>query len=117
MQYLLLYDIEKLSRNILLKSYKNDGFKIINETDNYILIKKHNASIIDEDIYIKILNSYLKRTNITKKLNGKIIDLSPAFKYASKSIGFNKFDNKFEWYIRNIITKELNNIENTNNNN
>ena len=28
--------------------------------------------------------------------------------YDHSKDGFNKFDNKFDWYIRNIIIKELN---------
>ena len=111
MKYLLLYNIEPLSKNVLLNSYMKDGFEVIFKTSDYILIKNKNTSIKDEDIYIKILNSYLKRSIITKKLKGKIIDLSSAFKYAKTKDGFNKFDNRFDWYIRNIITKELNNIE------
>ena len=107
MKYLLLYNMDKLSRDIFLKSYLDYGFEIVSDTNNCILIKKNSNIIIDEDIYIKILNSYLKRNKIKSDVNGKIIDLTDAFIYAESKKGFNKFDNRFEWYIRNTIIKEI----------
>ena len=109
MKYLLLHNMDEISKNIFLKSYIDDGFKITSVFDNSILIKKDAKSIIDEDIYIKVLRSYLKRSEVSKKCTGKIIDLTDAFKYASSKNGFDKFDNRFEWYIKNRIMMEINN--------
>ena len=72
-----------------------------------MLIRKNSPVIIEEEIYIKILYSYIKRSEIIKSCTGKILDVTKAFQYASSKNGYNKFDNKFEWYIRNIITKEI----------
>jgi hypothetical protein len=110
MKYLLLYKIDQLSKNVLVKSYQDDGFEIISDIDNNILLRKNSIPIIDEDIYIKIINSYLKRSEMFKKIRGKIIDITNAFKYASSKNGYNKFDNKFEWYIKNIMINEIINV-------
>ena len=72
-------------------------------------VKKDSNNLLDEEIYIKILYSFLKRNSAIKEHKGKIIDLTKAFEYAYKKGKYNKFDNKFDWYIRNIIIKELNN--------
>jgi len=106
MKYFVLYKIDNLSKDILLKSYLKEDYKIVLDIDNIILIKKSNKKIIDEDIYIKVLYSNLKRSELLKNNNGKIIDFTEAFKYASIKEGYNKFDNKFEWFIKNIIIKE-----------
>lgn len=107
MKYLLLYKIEKLSKNIILKSYIDNGFEIACDNNDYTLIKKNNLNIVDEDIYIKILYSYLKRSGLANDVKGKVIDLTNAFKYAYSKKGYNKFDNKFDWFIRNEIIKEI----------
>ncbi len=107
MKYILLYKIDELSKKMILKSYIDDGFEIISDVDNIILLKKNSIPIKDEETYIKILYSYIKRSEITKEVKGKIIDLTNAFEYASKKNGYNKFDNKFEWYIKNTIVKEI----------
>ena len=107
MKYLLLFNIEDLSKNVLLKSYLEDGFEIAWENKNNYLIKKNSNKIIDEETYVKILSDYLKRTEMIKDIKGKVIDLTSAFKYAESKNGYDKFDNKFEWYIRNTIVKKL----------
>ncbi len=107
MKYLLFYNIDELSKKILLKSYLDDGYIIASDIDNNVLVKKNSNTIPDEDIYIRILFSYIKRSEIIKECKGKILDFTAAFKYANSKNGFNKFDNRFEWYIRNIITKEI----------
>ncbi len=107
MKYILLYNIDELSKNVFLKSYLEDGFEIVSETNHTILIKKNSNSIKEEETYIEILNSYLKRSGMIKDKKGKIIDLTNAFQYAESKNGYDKFDNKFEWYIRNTIIKEL----------
>lgn len=107
MKYLLLYNVDKLSKNIFLKSYLDNGFEIVSDINNCLLLKNNSSKIIDEDIYIKILYSYLKRSELLSEMKGKIIDLTNAFKYAESKKGYDKFDNKFEWYIRNIMIKEM----------
>ena len=107
MKFLLIYNMDRLSKDILLKSYLDDGFEIVLDTDNYILIKKNSNIIIDEEIYLKILNSYLKRNKLKEDIKGKIIDLTDAFLYAESKKGYDKFDNKFDWYIRNTLIKEI----------
>ena len=109
MKYLLLYNVDELSKNIFLKSYIDEGFEVILDSNNCILIRKDKDLLKDEDIYIKILLSFLKRSSMIKDSKGKIIDLTDAFKYAHSKDGFDKFDNKFDWYIRNINIKEINN--------
>ena len=106
MQYLLLYNIEKLSKKIILKDYIDKGFEIVSNEEDFILLKKNSSKIIDEDIYVKILYSYLKRSEFKKEIKGKIIDITNAFQYAKSKNGYNKFDNKFDWYIKNIIIKQ-----------
>jgi hypothetical protein len=107
MKYILLYKIEELSKKMILKNYIDKGFDIVSGIDNIILIRRNKDSIKDEDIYIKILYSFIKRSEIAKESKGKIIDLTNAFEYAKKKNGYNKFDNKFEWYIKNTIIKEI----------
>ena len=108
MKYLLLYNIDKLSKNIFLKGYIDEGYEVVKDEEENILIKNNSNSIIDEDTYVKILYSFLKRNSAIKEIKGKIIDLTEAFEYANKKGKYNKFNNKFDWYIRNIIIRELN---------
>ena len=90
----------------LLNGYLKDGFNTLYEKDNVILIKKSDINIIDEDIYVKVLFSFLNRSKVMLNNKSFVSDLTDAFIYVSKKEGFSKFDNKFEWYIRNIITRE-----------
>ena len=107
MKYILLYNIDKLSEKILLKSYLDDGYEIASKTSNHILLKKSNTSIDDEETYIKILNSYLKRSEYKSTVKGKVIDVTNAFMYAASKGTYNKLNNKFDWYIKNAIIKEI----------
>ena len=91
----------------ILSGYLKDGFTIIYENDNVVLIKKSDINIHDEDIYIKVLFSFLNRSKVMLKNKSFVSDLTDAFTYVSKKEGFSKFDNKFEWYIRNIITRDI----------
>ena len=104
--YILLYNFEKLTKEELLKSYKKDGFTIAYEKDNNVLLKNVKEDIVDEETYIKIVFSYIKKIN-TKNNNGKVIDLSKAFEYAKKKGKYKIIGNKFDWYVRNEITKNL----------
>ena len=107
MKYILLCNIDSISKNILIKSYQKEGYEIIENINNCILLKYNNNKIIDEEVYIKILYTYLKRSEFKKDINGIIIDLTDAFKYAESKNGYNKFDNKFDWYVRNTIIKVI----------
>ena len=40
MKYILLYNIDELSKNVFLKSYLEDGFEIVSEANHNILIQK-----------------------------------------------------------------------------
>lgn len=106
MKYLLLYKLNEMLKEKILSGYLKDGFNILYENDNVILIKKSDINIIDEDIYVKVLFSFLNRSKIMLKNKRFVSDLTDAFNYASKKEGFSKFDNKFEWYIRNIIIRD-----------
>ena len=107
MKYYLFLHIDDLSKNIFLQSYLKDGFEIVFESQEGVLIRKSNMPIVDENRYIQVLNSYIKRSGFVQGCKGKIIDLTDAFLYAYHKNGFDKFDNKFEWYIRNIIIRTI----------
>ena len=107
MKYLLLYNLDEMLKEKILSGYLKDGFTIIYENDNVVLIKKSDINIHDEDIYIKVLFSFLNRSKVMLKNKSFVSDLTDAFIYVSKKEGFSKFDNKFEWYIRNIITRDI----------
>ena len=106
LNYILLHNLENNIKEQLIKNYRNDGYQVIFEDQDNIIIKKGNHKLIDEDKYIKITLSTIKRNRLIKKSNGKIIDLTEAFEYAQEKGKYNMFHNKFDWYIRNIITKE-----------
>ena len=106
MKYLLLYKLDDMLKEKILDGYLKDGFIISYEIDNIILIKKSDITIKDEDIYIKVLFSFINRSRALLNNKSFVSDLTDAFNYASKKEEFSKFDNKFEWYIRNIITRE-----------
>ena len=106
MKYLLLYKLDDMLKEKILDGYLKDGFIISYEIDNIILIKKSDININDEDIYIKVLFSFINRSRALLNNKSFVSDLTDAFNYASKKEEVSKFDNKFEWYIRNIITRE-----------
>ena len=107
MKYLLLYKLDDMLKEKILDGYLKDGFIISYEKDNIILIKKSDITINDEDIYIKVLFSFINRSRALLNNKSFVFDLTDAFNYASKKEEFSKFDNKFEWYIRNIITRDI----------
>ncbi len=106
MKYLLLYKLDNMLKEKILDGYLKDGFIISYEIDNIILIKKSYIIINEEDIYIKVLFSFINRSRALLNNKSFVSDLTDAFNYASKKEGFSKFDNKFEWYIRNIIIRD-----------
>ena len=106
MKYLLLFKLDEMLKEKILSGYLKEGFIILYEKDNIILIKKSDIIIIDEDIYVKVLFSFLNHSKVMLKNKSFVSDLTDAFIYVSKKEGFSKFDNKFEWYIRNIIIRD-----------
>ena len=107
MKYLLIHNLEENIKEKTLKSFIKEEYQIIYEDKNNTIIKKDKEKIIDEDTYIKITISILKRNELINKSKGKIIDITEAFEYAKTKKEYDKFNNKFDWYIRNIITKEI----------
>ena len=107
MKYLLLHNLEKNINENTLNSYLKEGYKIIYEDENNTIITNDKEKIIDEEVYIKITLSTLKRNELINKSKGKIIDITEAFEYAKTKKEYDKFNNEFDWYIRNIITKEI----------
>lgn len=109
MNYTLLHNLESNVKEQLIKKYINDGYQIIYKDQDNIIIKKGNIKLLDEEKYIKIVLSTLKRSSFIKRSSGKIIDLTKAFEYAQEKGKYSMFNNKFDWYIRNIMMKELSN--------
>lgn len=107
MKYLLLFKLDEMLKEKILDGYLKDGLIISCEKDNIILIKKSDIAVNDEDIYIKVLFSFINRSRALLNNKSFVSDLTDAFNYASKKEGFSKFDNKFEWYIRNIIIRDI----------
>ena len=107
MKYLLVHNLEEKIKEKTLNSYLKEGYQIIYEDKQNIIIKKDKERIIDEDTYIKITISTLKRNELINKSKGLIIDITKAFEYVKTKKEYDKFNNKFDWYIRNIITKEI----------
>lgn len=107
MNYILLHKLESNIKEQLIKNYIDDGFYTVYEDQDNVIIKKGSNKLVDEDKYIKITLSILNKSNLIKNSNGKIIDLTKAFEYAQEKGNYNMFQNKFDWYVRNIITKEL----------
>lgn len=102
MEYILLNKLDVLTKDKLIKSYKDNNYEIIYENNNIIILRLGNK-IIDEDTYINITISIIKKRNI----NNSIIDITKAFMYAKEKGKYNMFNNKFDWYIRNILIKEM----------
>ena len=107
MKYMLIHNLEEKTKEKTLKSFMKEEYQIVYEDEKNIIIKKGKEKIIDEETYIKITISILKRNEIIKNSKGKIIDITEAFEYAKTKKEYDKFKNKFDWYIRNIITKEI----------
>lgn len=107
MKYILIHNLEENVKAKTLKKYIEEDYKIIYEDKQNTIITNDKEKIIDEDTYIKITISTLKRNELINKSKGKIIDITEAFKYAKTKKEYDKFNNKFDWYIRNIITKEI----------
>ena len=107
MKYLLLHNLENNIKDKLISNYIKDNYQIIYKDENNIILKNYKDKLLDEEKYIKIVISVLKRNNLINTSNSKIIDLTKAFEYAKEKGKYNIFNNKFDWYIRNIIIKEL----------
>lgn len=107
MKYLLMHNLEEKIKEKTLNSYLNEEYKIIYEDKQNIIITNDKEKIIDEEIYIKITLNIIKRNELINKSKGLIIDITKAFEYAKTKKEYDKFKNKFDWHIRNIITKEI----------
>ena len=108
MKYYLLYNLEELTKEKLLSGFLKDDYKIIYNNENIILVKKNSEKIIDEETYIKIVISIIKKYKILNK-RGHTIDLSKAFEYAEKTKDkkYNILSNKFTLLVRQAIVQEL----------
>ena len=107
MSYLLLHNLEEYTYKNILESYKKDGYIILYKDNKNTLIKKSDLIIKDEDIYIKVLYSHIKKNKLISDSKGLVIDITKAFLHAYKKNGFDKFDNIFIWYIRNILIRNV----------
>jgi len=107
MSYLLLHNLEEYTYKNILESYEKDGYTIIHKENKDTLIKKGKLIIKDEDIYIKVLFSQLNKNKLINESKGLVIDITNAFFHAYKKNGFDKFDNIFIWYIKNIIIRSV----------
>lgn len=107
MKYLLMHNLEENIKDNTLNSYLKEEYQIMYEDKNNIIITNDKEKIIDEDTYIKITISTLKKYELINKSKGLIIDITKAFEYAKTKKEYDKFNNKFDWHIRNIIIKEI----------
>ena len=107
MKVVLLHNLDIFMKEKILDNYKKDGYHEIWHENEDVLLKKGDEKIPDLETYLKVLASFLKRNSATNKSNGRVIDLTKAFEYAQKTEKFNKFDNHFTWYLRNIILNEI----------
>ena len=107
MKYMLIHNLEEKTKEKALNGFIKEAYQVVYEDEKNIIIKKNKEIIIDESVYIKIIVSILKRNELISKSKGKIIDITEAFEYAKTKKEYNKFNNRFDWYIRNIITKEI----------
>lgn len=103
MEYYLLYNLDELVKNKILKGYLAEGYAIVKEDEEAILIRRleENTLFENEDDYIKILFSTIKRNSFLKDKK-LVINLTKAFKYGQLHTNY-KFSNRFNWYIRKAI--------------
>ena len=107
MMYLLIHNLDSYLKDKILDGYLKEGFVIVFEKDNNILIKKSDVVIADEELFVKVLFSYLLRSRKMLDKKSFVCDLSNAFSIAFKQNGYSKFDNRFEWMIQNILIREV----------
>lgn len=107
LNYILFHNLEKNVKEQLIKNYLQDGYQILYQDDNDIILKKGDREILDEETYIQITVSVLKRNRFIKTASGKIVDLSKAFIYAKEKGKYDFLHNHFDWTIRNILLKEF----------
>jgi len=107
MNYLILHNLEEYTYKNILESYEKAGYIILHKEDNDTLIKKSNLIIKDEETYIKVLYSHIKKNKLISDSKGLVIDITKAFQYAYKKNGFDKFDNIFIWYIKKILISSV----------
>lgn len=107
MKYLLIHNLDSYLKDKMLEGYLKEGFVVVFEKENNILVKKSDVEIVDEELFVKVLFSYLLRSRKLLDENSFVCDLSNAFSIAFKQNGFSKFDNRFEWIIRNTMIREV----------
>ena len=107
MKYLLIHNLDSYLKDKILNGYLKDNFIIVYQKDNNILIKKSDVEIVDEELFVKVLFSYLLRSRKLLDEKSFVCDLSNAFSIAFTQNGFSKFDNRFEWMIRNTMMREV----------
>ena len=107
MKVYLIHNLDLLTKDQIIKNYNKNGYKEIwkNEDNNLLVLDEIN--IKDLDVYLKILKRFLNNNSMVKYSKGRIIDLTKAFQYASEKEKYNKFDNRYIWYIRNSILNEI----------
>ena len=106
MEYYLLYNLDELVKEKVLNGYKDEGFSIAFEEENVVLVRKlGDISFENEDVYIKILFSTIKRNTFLKDKK-VVINLSKAFEYGQRHTNY-KFSNRFNWYVRKAILEEI----------
>ncbi len=107
MKVVLIHNLDILTKDQIIKNYTNNGYKEIwkNEDNNLLILDE--TKINDLDIYLKILERFLNNNSMVKYSKGRIVDLTKAFQYASEKEKFNKFDDRYIWYIRNSILNEI----------
>ncbi len=107
MKVVLIHNLDMLTKEAIIKNYKDNGYQEIWSDEENHLLKLGDEKIPDLETYLKVLSSFLKSNHMTNQSRGRIIELTKAFEYAYKSKRFNKFDNHFTWYLRNSIIAEV----------
>ena len=107
MKVILIHNLDILTKEQIINNYKNNGYKEIWKNDENNLFMKDEVKINDLEIYLKVLERFLNNNSMVKYSKGRIIDLTQAFLYASKKEKFNKFDNRYIWYLRNSMLNEI----------
>ncbi len=107
MKVVLIHNLDVLTKEAIIKNYKEIGYQEIWSDEENHLLKLGDEIIPDLDTYLKVLSSFLKSNHMANQSRGRIIDLTKAFEYAYKSKRFNKFDNHFTCYLRNLTISEI----------
>ncbi len=107
MKYLLIHHYDGYLKKNLIDGYLQEGFVVVVEEQEDVLLKKSDLSIVDEEIYYKVLFSFIRRSQNLLGDKRFVADLTNAFLCAFKQNGFSKFDNRFLWHIRTSILQTV----------